>query len=887
MSVRSVIAMLATSLFVLALFALLPGTLSEAPLTEKAALEKFLNEHPYANRTPVTKQELKAIPKAERPDLAIEQDFLRTLDLETRSIPVERLFEANQTATDYKRSAERGGGGPLVTEAWVERGPTNIGGRTRGIMFDPNDENNLKVWAGGVAGGLWYKEDITALSDEWIGVNDFWSNLAISTLTYDPTDTQVFYAGTGEGWFNVDAVRGAGIFKSDDGGDTWALLPSTDIALFRYVQDILVHPTTGDVYATTREGGLQRSQDDGATWEAVLSSSSGAVSTRASDLEIGADGMLYVSFGIFSLGAIYKSSTGDLNDWTRITGGSSGFPSSGISRVDIATAPSNAGVLYAVTQSSGNNGIQNVYRSNDAGDTWTATTFPSHPTLSNPARNQAWYDLIIEVAPDNEEIVYVGSIDFQRSTNGGDSWEVFATGVGAPGVPGMHVDQHNMVFRPGAPNEAVFANDGGVYYSADLAARDISVADRGYNVTQYYSAALSPDEGSDFMLGGTQDNGTHRFSQDGVGSISVALGGDGAFSFIDQDQPALAIASTQFVNYFRSTNGGITFPTNILNESFAGASFINPADYDDREDILFANRSSGSFYRVTDVLAGPSASTISLSMGAPATHLRVSPYAPEGTSTVYLGTGAGKIFRVANAQATPEAQEVLTAPVVGAISCIEIGASEDQLLVTVSNYGLTSVWETMDGGQTWNNKEGDLPDIPVRWALYSPADRRAAIIATEAGVWETVNLEADEPTWTPAPGFPTARTDMLQWRTSDNRVMASTHGRGVFTATFSSSPPVSIEEAVPSAETHTLDAAYPNPFADRATVGLRVAQAQDVRVEVFNAIGQRVAVLHEGALAAETPYRFTLESQDLASGTYLYVVTGETFKDEGRMTLVR
>ena len=127
---------------------------------------------------------------------------------------------------------------------------------------------------------------------------------------------------------------------------------------------------------------------------------------------------------------------------------------------------------------------------------------------------------------------------------------------------------------------------------------------------------------------------------------------------------------------------------------------------------------------------------------------------------------------------------------------------------------------------------------------------------------------------------------MLQTRASDHLVMASTHGRGVYTAPFQLFT-VSAEGDAAVAGTHTLNAAYPNPFADRASFGLRVAQPQDVRVEVYNALGQRVAMLHDGPLAADTPQRFTIEGTDLASGTYLYVVTGEHFRDEGRVTLVR
>ncbi len=885
MSARSIVLTVTASLCALALFVLVPSAPSDLPLDEREAYEKMLAEHPFNQRARMTSEELKAIPKKDRPDLAIEQDFLRTMDPSTGTIPVERLLQANRIATDSKRR----GGGPLVTSDWVERGPTNVGGRTRAIMFDPNDENQTKLWAGGVAGGLWVTGDVTSSSPEWTAVNDFWSNLAISAIAYDPTDTQVFYAGTGEGWFNADAVRGGGIFKSENGGETWDLLESTSSSTYYNIQDLLVDGL-GDVYASTREGGLRRSQDGGETWEVVLGAGgNGAVSDRAADLEMGPDGRLYVTFGIFSQGAVYASDTGDAASWERISS-NDGFATS-FQRVELAVAPSDANVLYAVTQAP-NNSVQGVYRSNDAGASWTETSFPGHPgdafrpPGAEPSNRQAWYDLIIEIDPNDAEVVYLGTIDFQRSQDGGATWNLISSAYGSPGVPYMHPDQHNMLFRNDSSDELIFANDGGIYYVADASTTPIDFEQRnsGYNVTQFYSAALNPDAGSNTMLGGTQDNGTHRFQFEGAGQTSEAQGGDGGFTFIDQDLSVVAIASTVFNNFRRSGNGGISFSLSLLSDGSTG-SFINPADYDDDEDILYTYRTSTTLYRVSNVSSSPSVSTISGSFNSAVTHIRVSPYAPEGTSTVFVGTAAGRIFKITDAQGQAMVTPLLSIPTPGAISCIEIGSSENQLLVTSSNYGVVSVVESVNGGRTWSNKEGDLPDMPVRWALYNPSERDAVVIATEAGVWETTSLGDSQPTWTPAPGFPTVRTDMLQYRPSDERVMAATHGRGVFTSTFEKL--VSTEDGATVANTHTLQAAYPNPFVSQATVGLSIAQAQEVRVEVFNTVGQRVALLHDGALAAGAPHRFTLDGQNLASGTYVYVVTGERFRDEGRVTLVR
>ncbi|MCF6171958.1 MAG: hypothetical protein L3J66_13350 [Bacteroidales bacterium] len=108
----------------------------------------------------------------------------------------------------------------------------NTGGQTRTMMFGPNDATHKKVWTGGVTGGLWYTNNINNTDSLWRTVDDFWSNLAICSIAYDPNNTLAFYVGTGE----VETARvtyressglGAGIYKTTDGGSTWNLLAST------------------------------------------------------------------------------------------------------------------------------------------------------------------------------------------------------------------------------------------------------------------------------------------------------------------------------------------------------------------------------------------------------------------------------------------------------------------------------------------------------------------------------------------------------------------------------------------------------------------------------------------------------------------------------------
>ena len=777
-----------------------------------SAYEAFLESHPFSETSSGSGEDAR---HPENPGDRYRQEYLLMIDPALGRVPVERLAAANRSAKLHRgRRGSPGLPGGKVSKmqvvgntAWEERGPDDVGGRTRAIMFDPNDPQNEKVWAGGVAGGLWYTNDITDPNEPWHNVDDFWSNLAISSIAYDPTDPMTFYAGTGEGFFNFDALRGGGVFKSSNGGTTWDQLPSTTGPTWQRVQDIVV-TDLGTVLAATRAGdGVQRSDDGGDTWTPVLDAGTGASTSSAADLEIAANGHIYATMGLFSTDGVWKSDTDGVT-WEKLNTGANGFPTSGFYRIEIALAPSDSNRIYAVTQTSGSsNGVGGMYRSVDGGANWTGITPPvdcDGGIGADFTRGQAWYDLILAVKPDDEDVLLAGGIDLFRSDNAGTSaaWNqmsVWITRGTCPGVPVVHADQHAIVFRPGTTTEAVFGTDGGIYYSADVTQNPPVFVKRnnGYNVTQFYAVAQSPTDGSNLLLGGTQDNGTPKLNAAGVsGQVADVTGGDGAFTHVNQTTNVLAMASNQYLNWHRSLNGGNTFS---YIGGIAGGSFINPSDLDEDTNHLFFSYSNSAIGRLNNLI-GPGNVTATTfgpvgGFGNTVTHLRNSEYSPASKSTVYLGSGAGRIFRVQEAQQAapaPAWSELNTTPLpTGAISCIELGASEDTLIVTFSNYGISSVWYTTDGGTNWDNLDAgsNLPDMPVWWALLDPFDPQALLIATEAGLWFTEDITANPVVWTAEADIPITRAVMLKYRSSDNQLLLGTHGRGLWTATISAPPP--------------------------------------------------------------------------------------------------
>lgn len=284
----------------------------------------------------------KKLDKRTRMDLAIEQEVNRTRDPKLGYVPKNRLQNAYKFAEKKRKTSNKGVffNKAITGVSWKERGPSNLGGRTRAIMIDPNDGTNQTVWSAGVSGGLWKTTNINDENPNWVSVNDFFENMAITSIAYDPSNTTTMYFGTGEGFFNVDAVEGNGIWKSTDGGVSWNSLANTFDAdrqncasstancNFLYVNKLVV-TATGTILAATRSrftnrGGVMRSTDGGANWSRVLTGSVGTNSCTgndfrdwASDLEIAADGDLFVSFGIFEGHGIWRSQD-DGATWTQV-----------------------------------------------------------------------------------------------------------------------------------------------------------------------------------------------------------------------------------------------------------------------------------------------------------------------------------------------------------------------------------------------------------------------------------------------------------------------------------------------------------------------------------------------------------------------------------------
>jgi hypothetical protein len=244
---------------------------------------------------------------------AMEQEFMMTVDPALGYIPKERMI----AALNYQRKLQREMRGGAIS--WQERGPNNIAGRTRAILIDAKDASGNTVLAAGVSGGIWKTTNFKSANPTWTPVAESMGSTAVCALAQNPSKPDTIYAGTGEGWFNNDAVRGNGIWKSVNDGATWNQIAFTDSANiahnFDFIQDLVV-TSSNILLATSRPsvycnvGGVLRTTDGGKTWSRPIGSLAAnqpcdsAYNFYGADLEVASNGDVYATTGFLNSGEI-------------------------------------------------------------------------------------------------------------------------------------------------------------------------------------------------------------------------------------------------------------------------------------------------------------------------------------------------------------------------------------------------------------------------------------------------------------------------------------------------------------------------------------------------------------------------------------------------------
>lgn len=801
---------------------------------------------------PITRLHSSSSPKASKMMKKARQDyFFRMLrDPATGRIPagIREKELAYARELDARTAALKKNTAAQALE-WKEAGPIDVGGRTRALAIDVANPNT--IIAGGVSGGIWKSTDKGA---SWTMKSSTSDLLSVTSLAQDPRSgfTSTWYYSAGELDGNSARDRGgsalptgSGIYKSTDNGETWSLLPATADTdptawntNFDYTSRIVISPTTGTIFVAANAFGIFRSADGGNSFNLVL----GKVNDhKYADVVVTGDGKVVatVSSGWNDQPAnqpgLYKS-TDDGQTWTSITPAS--LPAYH-ERSVLAVAPSNNDVVYLMTNTGSliNDKYDDIrFHKVTISSGVSEDRSANMPNFGNDfedfVKTQGNYNMLLAVKPDDENLILIGGTSLFRSMNGFSSKPAdmktewiggYSYSPNAFMYPNMHPDIHSFAFDPTNPNAVWIGSDGGLSYTADITTTSYQEffpwedKNNGYNVTQFYMAALPAAAGDNRLLGGTQDNGSPFFRFDGTTTTSSLdiSSGDGAYAYLgsqfaytsSQNGAVLRVKYDQSGNADRANGWSHIAPKDAANQLFVTPYLVDPMDenimiYPAGSD-MWRNNQLSTLPDNPDFNSGITEGWTkldNLSVGAnyiisctAMSHSNPMHRLYYGASSTYQAPGPPQVFRLDDANSASSGVQQLTLP--GAadgayVHNIAVNPNNgDELLVILSNYNITGIYHSTNGGQSFTAVEGNLegdnsnPGPSIRSATILPGSNGTHyLVATSTGVYSTTSLNGAQTVWSAEGGSTIGHVvvEYLTSRTSDGRIVAATHGRGMF-----------------------------------------------------------------------------------------------------------
>jgi photosystem II stability/assembly factor-like uncharacterized protein len=751
---------------------------------------------------------------------------------------------------------------PIEGTQWEPIGPERIPngtlsstGRLSAIAIHPT--NSSIIYIGGAQGGVWRTTDAGVT---WTPLTDNECSLAMGSIAIDPNDPDIVYAGTGEQHFSGDSYYGCGVLRSTDGGNSWTQFGASVFqgpAGGAFISRVVIDPetagnaTTTTVYAAS-DRGLFRSINSGVTWSpslAVNINERGRVTDLVFD-PTDPDIMYAAVWGFqSSVSGIYRSTNGG-DTWTQM---GNGFPVSSVGRINIDIDPSNPTTLYASIHNSSNSSLLGILRTQNSGASWSQIT-----ASGAQCGLQCWYDMEIAVHPTNPDTLYFGGVSLYRSMDGGQTFQ----NITGP----IHVDQHIIAFDPQNPDVMFVGNDGGIYRSND-AGTTWTTLNTNLALTQFYAGVSLHPTDPTTVLGGTQDNGTMEHL--GTPEWGFVLGGDGGFTAIDQDDPSIRYAETQWVpnsGYSgpRKSIGGGSFNLQVsginLNDQ---ALFIPPLVMDPSNSstlyfgtvrVYRTTNSASSWTDISGPLAGGSGrvSAIAIAQANPDVV-----YAGFSNAQIHVTTNGGQTWSPATT-GIPSRY----------ITDIAIQWDDPEIAyAAVSGFQVGHVFRTSNGGTNWQDISGDLPDVPVNAIILDPGDPNRILIGTDLGVFSTDNGGAS---WVPFnQGLPNVAVFDLAYNPNTGVLLAATHGRGMFTVQMAT--PIALE-VLPAARADTVAEGETQIASDSADVQLFGTGAQSTTWVATHGVASWVAMTNASGTGSGT-VRWDRNPTGLTAGIYVDTIT--------------
>ena len=750
-----------------------------------------------------------------------------------------------------------------------EFGFGHVAGRVNVLAVDPVD--TTIAYLGSNGGGVWKTTNCCSATTTWEIKTDVAAiaNAAIGDIHIDPNNHNTIYAGTGDLRYGSFSFGSAGVLKSTDAGATWSVLGAAEFAplygpsangfpQYQAISKVVVDPNDSNKVVVGTKTGLYFSYDAGTSWSGPCYTnaySSGTTAQRQDmtgliAVDLGTTTTLFAAVGtrgtptpvqpdLGKNGAngVYQAAMPSSgcpadSDWTLRNSGwpagtGNGTPTTTLGRIELAVAPSNNQVMYAMVSDVTTRGVNSVLRSADGGATWTRTATGSGFAGCDDAGSQMWYDAGLTVSPTNADVVFASAVDLFRSTDGGVNFTNMTCGY-AGGT--THVDHHARAFVGNDPDKLLIGSDGGAYYTANATATSPTVTpiNDSLNTIEFYSGDITANfatSATPAATAGAQDNGSSvaQFSGNpGAQQWESTNSGDGTYTRIEPLNAQRWYYQSQNGNVVVSTSGPFGNPVNASG-AWSGdrKSFVMPIEVYKHGDTAVANsgcatgvngcgRMLAGTFRIWETLTGavPTSSwqaktgdltKNNLILGTDnRSFINQMMYSFTDPAVAIVGTNDGNVqyvfglgvsgtnnataVNVTGANAVlpnRPIQDVVTDaqnPLVGYAAI----AGFDQNTPTTPGHVFRVTCTANCATFSWENKTGNLPNIPVNAIMVSPHVPGQVFAGTDWGLYYTDNINAASPTWLYFQGLPRAMIWDLVVDRGLTTLVAFTRSRGAW-----------------------------------------------------------------------------------------------------------
>lgn len=686
---------------------------------------------------------------------------------------------------------------------WRSIGPALMGGRTVAIKSVPGKPWILYAAMG--PSGVWKSENAGVT---WEPVFDRENTVSAGDVAVSSSQPETVWVGTGEATARNSVTIGDGVYKSTDGGKTWAHMGLTET---RHISRVLIHPENPDIvyagaaghlWGPNPERGVFRTTDGGETWEKVFYSNP---NTGIADLAMDPSqpAVLYAAAWeyqrsphyFYSGGpqsGVYKTSDGG-ESWKRLV---NGLPGGTLGRIGLAVAPSRPEVVYALIEHEEGG----LWRSEDKGESWARMCDNQVFTTIN---FRPFYFSRLTVDPNNDEVVYVHSLALYVSRDKGQKFR--------PISQGTHPDHHALWINPQNSRHLVSGNDGGI---------DISY-DAGQNWQPVRSMALAEVYQIGFDLEkpyhvycGLQDNGVWggpSATWDSAGVLNADWynvgGGDGFYCQVDPNNSDIIYANSQMNGLYRYNRrlgrSKDIKPRAPLNEppyrfNWNSPVLISPHDSDTvytGGNFLFMSPDRGnSWKKISPDLTTDdpekqkdSGGPVTLDNTGAEVHCTIYTIAesPLQKGLIWCGTDDGnvQITRDGGETWTETGKNIPGLPPGSWCSRIEASYYETGTAYAAfdnhrrDDYG-TYLYRTTDYGATWESIKGNLPFGWIHVIRQDPVNKSLLYAGTEFGVF--ASLDGGGSWFSLKNNLPTVAVRDIAVHPAENDLVIGTHGRGIW-----------------------------------------------------------------------------------------------------------